>query len=502
MEPEAEHNLNEDDILGVDELHIKDSASDENQDEAERFDFDDVTLDITPDKSGGVLKKILKEGEGEECPGFGDRVSVHYTGWLLGKDPVEFDSSRKDQKFEFNLGRGLVIKGWDLGIGTMKKGEVSLFICHPRYAYGEMGYPPTIPPHAPLLFEVELFEWKLDDLSPKRDDSILRKVLEKGEGNSFPNEGSLVKVEIIQYTDGNKTREEKEFILGEGCIADIPEGLEIALLKFAPQEKSILFLRKKYAEEVLKESNTTDAELKYEITLLHFEKAKNIWEMNSDEKLEKAKVSKEKGIQYYKMGLYRVALKQFKWIVTCLENEPGADPDTRETREALLLSGYLNIALCQQKLENHADVAKACSKALAIDPSNEKALFRRGQAKFEMNDCEEAVCDFEKLCSLNPDNKAAKNSILLCQNKMKMHQLKDKSTYNKMFEFFVKQDEERTKSTKTESGVWSNDDRSAGEATDEARRVPLHSEFSDNNSALLDANVIELSNTGILSFQV
>lgn len=123
VEREADDLNESENILGVDELHIKDSATDDNQDE-ERFDFDDVTLDITPDKSGGVLKKILKEGEGDECPGFGDRVSVHYTGWRLGKEPVEFDSSRKGQKFEFNLGRGkccdfCFVYNRNLGISTL-----------------------------------------------------------------------------------------------------------------------------------------------------------------------------------------------------------------------------------------------------------------------------------------------------------------------------------------------------------------------------------------------
>lgn len=93
---------------------------------------------------------------------------------------------------------GLVIKGWDLGISSMKKGEVSVFIVHPRYAYGDMGYPPAIPPFTPLLFEIELFDWKLDDLSPRKDESILRKVLEKGEGNVCPNDGSTVKGKTIK----------------------------------------------------------------------------------------------------------------------------------------------------------------------------------------------------------------------------------------------------------------------------------------------------------------
>ena len=81
------------------------------------------------------------------------------------------------------------------------------------------------------------------------------------------------------------------------------------------------------------------------------------------------------------MGHYKLALKQFKWIVACLENEPGVPPETLEDRKLLLLSGYLNIALCHLKLENHLDAIKVCNKALALDPNNEKALFRRGQVR-------------------------------------------------------------------------------------------------------------------------
>lgn len=85
------------------------AENDENTENSPEIDPEAViSVDITPEKDGGVLKKILKEGEGDEFPGYGDRVLVHYTGWRLGKEPVEFDSSRKGDKFEFNLGRGKI----------------------------------------------------------------------------------------------------------------------------------------------------------------------------------------------------------------------------------------------------------------------------------------------------------------------------------------------------------------------------------------------------------
>ena len=82
----------------------------DNTEDSSKEDMEGViSVDITPEKDGGVLKKILKEGEGDEYPGYGDRVSVHYTGWRLGKEAVEFDSSRKGERFEFSLGRGMIL---------------------------------------------------------------------------------------------------------------------------------------------------------------------------------------------------------------------------------------------------------------------------------------------------------------------------------------------------------------------------------------------------------
>jgi FK506-binding protein 4/5 len=55
---------------------------------------------------------------------------------------------------------GNVIKAWDIGVATMKRGELAVLLCKSEYAYGKKGSPPTIPPDATLVFEVELFDWK------------------------------------------------------------------------------------------------------------------------------------------------------------------------------------------------------------------------------------------------------------------------------------------------------------------------------------------------------
>jgi FKBP-type peptidyl-prolyl cis-trans isomerase len=98
----------------------------------------------------------IKVGQGPEAKA-GKRVVVHYVGTLTnGK---KFDSSRdRNEGFEFGLGQGEVIKGWDQGVAGMKVGGVRKLTVPPELAYGAGGFPPVIPPNSTLVFEVELLE--------------------------------------------------------------------------------------------------------------------------------------------------------------------------------------------------------------------------------------------------------------------------------------------------------------------------------------------------------
>ena len=102
-----------------------------------------------------------KVGEGEEAQA-GQTVIVHYTGWLFDKNAPEnkgtkFDSSRdRDEPFDFPLGEGNVIKGWDQGVAGMKVGGQRTLVIPPEMGYGRRGAGGVIPPNATLVFEVEL----------------------------------------------------------------------------------------------------------------------------------------------------------------------------------------------------------------------------------------------------------------------------------------------------------------------------------------------------------
>ncbi len=106
--------------------------------------------------SSGLLYVDLINGSGREAHA-GETAVVHYTGWL--EDGTKFDSSvDRGQPLSFRLGAGQVIRGWDEGVVGMRIGTKRKLTIPPHLGYGRRGAGQIIPPHATLIFEVELLE--------------------------------------------------------------------------------------------------------------------------------------------------------------------------------------------------------------------------------------------------------------------------------------------------------------------------------------------------------
>ncbi|XP_076888134.1 peptidyl-prolyl cis-trans isomerase FKBP62-like isoform X1 [Bidens hawaiensis] len=215
---------------------------------------DDEVMDDTPVtlKAGeekaignqGLKKKLIKEGEGWDTPDNGDEVEVHYTGTLL--DGTQFDSSReRGTPFKFTLGEGQVIKGWDQGIKTMKKGENALFTIPAELAYGESGSPPKIPPNATLQFDVQLLSWlSVKDIC--KDGGIFKKIVNKGEKWENPKDLDEVLVNYeVQLEDGTVIAKADgvEFTVQDGHFCP---ALSKAVKTMKKGEKVILTVKPQY----------------------------------------------------------------------------------------------------------------------------------------------------------------------------------------------------------------------------------------------------------------
>ena len=115
-------------------------------------------IDVSVKQDGGIKKKILQAAPDDAAgpPPNGYQVKAHYTG-TLAKDGTKFDSSvDRGRPFDFTIGKGQVIRGWDEGFASMKVGEKAMLQIQPDYGYGAAGSPPKIPANAVLNFEVEL----------------------------------------------------------------------------------------------------------------------------------------------------------------------------------------------------------------------------------------------------------------------------------------------------------------------------------------------------------
>ncbi|CAI0561170.1 unnamed protein product [Linum tenue] len=194
--------------------------------------------------SQGLKKKLVKAGEGWDTPDNGDEVEVHYTGTLL--DGTKFDSSRdRGTPFKFTLGQGQVIKGWDVGIKTMKKGENAVFTIPADLAYGASGSPPTIPPNATLQFDVELLSWSsVKDIC--KDGGIFKKIVVEGEKWENPKDLDEVFVKYeVQLENGTFVAKSDgvEFTVQEGHFCP---ALAKAVKTMKKGEKVVLTVKPQY----------------------------------------------------------------------------------------------------------------------------------------------------------------------------------------------------------------------------------------------------------------
>ena len=159
--------------------------------------------------ASGLKYSVLTPGAGERPPS-GAPVTVHYSGWLT--DGTPFDSSvKRGEPFEFVLGQGRVIKGWDEGVALMQKGSRFKFTIPPDLGYGTSGSPPVIPPNATLVFEVELLDFVIlptftqatPEKQVKLESGIAYEVVEAGTGESARN-GQVCVIEYALFSTSGK----------------------------------------------------------------------------------------------------------------------------------------------------------------------------------------------------------------------------------------------------------------------------------------------------------
>lgn len=415
-------------------------------------------IDVSEAGDKGVLKLIIKNGTGTDKPCVGDKVSVHYTGTIFGgkNHGKKFDSSRdRNSPFEFTLGQGQVIKGWDQSVATMTRGELVEVFLAPEYGYGATGAGSDIPPNATLKFEIELLSWAGEDVSEAQDGSVMKTTLRRGLGmHSKPALGAHVTVNLVGKLTDSETevdrRDNLEFDVGEADEVDVCTGVEQAVKKMNEGERARIWLQSSAAYGAQGNSSMgipADAALVYEVELVKMEAMKESWELSAAERLANAELLKAKGTKLVTRSSWRRAASFYERAEAYLKDEEGGVGDfTAEETEAKLktqLALHLNLALCQLKLKEFGKAAACCDQALEVDSKSDKALFRRGQARAALGDLEEARADYRAALAAAPNNKAAHAELLKVQQLLKAQQAAEKKTFFGMFDKFAAKDAQK-----------------------------------------------------------
>ena len=191
-------------------------------DNVDMSDAETVDETVCPSLPAEIKKKIITEAPSTETvfPQKGDEVIVHYVG-TLHSDGSKFDSSRdRDDYFKFTLGQGQVIKGWDVGVATMKKGEKALFTIPAAFAYGAQGSPPKIPANATLDFEIELFGFSKGETDLFSDGSAIKRIIKASKSYQKPKDGDDV---VFSLSIADSVSENHTFTIGSNqSIEGVP----------------------------------------------------------------------------------------------------------------------------------------------------------------------------------------------------------------------------------------------------------------------------------------
>eukprot|EP01065_Artemidia_motanka_P032948 TRINITY_DN39928_c0_g1_i1.p2 TRINITY_DN39928_c0_g1~~TRINITY_DN39928_c0_g1_i1.p2 ORF type:complete len:497 (+),score=180.20 TRINITY_DN39928_c0_g1_i1:94-1491(+) len=419
---------------------------------AEAGDIQDITGD------GGIMKECLVAGVSDNRPISGAKVAVHYVG-TLASDGSQFDSSRdRDELFTFEIGRGQVIKGWDRGVATMRKGEKSILTCTAPYAYGDSGSPPKIPGGATLKFEVELFSWdSKTDVSKEQDRSVMKDVRKRGElGGATPEYETKC---VIDISGPGFDKQDFQVTIGD---EDVPPGLEVCLESMKKGEVCEVHVDRKHLG--VGDWGAIEGDGKYNIVMKSFEREKARWNLEGEEKLEVIKSRKEAGNQLYKLKKLFRARRKYKLAADIAGDEYGISDEQKEQQRKLRVPCLTNLAAVELALKDFKGCVESCTKALEVEPSNVKALIRCAKAKNELDQWDAAKADLSRVLEIEPGNADAEKEMAKVKAKVRKQDAKDRQAYGNLFGKLAAM-EKREKRAQKETEV-------AAAAADDADRAP------------------------------
>ncbi|KAJ6822804.1 70 kDa peptidyl-prolyl isomerase-like [Iris pallida] len=410
-------------------------------------------------KDGGIVKKILVAGHDIQT-GDLDEVKVKYQVRLVDGSVVA-ESSEEGSWFYVNEGH--FCTALPRALKTMKRGEKAVLTVQPQYAFGETGRAPNygfpaVPPNSALIIDIELLSLR-SVLDVTGDLMVLKKILREGEGVRRPNDGETARIRYTAMIEDGILFERRgfndelfEFVIDEEQVIS---GLDQAVATMLKGEFSRVTIKPDYGfgnDDTKRDMITVPAHstLIYEVELVDFTKEKELWEMNSHEKVEAAEKTKQMGNNLYKFGKFLRAAKRCDKAVNYVNDDGPFENGEEKLFKSLRVSCWLNHAACCLKLKDFQETIKLCSKVLDIEICNVKALYRRAQAYMEAGDLCSAKLDVQKALEVDPQNRELKSLLLTLKQQQLENNRRDAKLYANMFERMRKDTDVALKKLKVE----------------------------------------------------
>jgi FK506-binding protein 4/5 len=393
--------------------------------------------------NGGVTKEILVEGTGLPPPN-GCTVSVHYTGAL--SNGKQFDSSRdRGTPISFKVGKGAVIRGWDIAMATMKVGERARLTIAPEYGYGLAGSGDKIPGKATLVFDVELLSYheehsesENEDGEEKELDGVTKVLVSKGKGWLKANKRATCICDVTTKAGEVvlSTTSDHSYDLSDPLLTD---GLVRAIRSMKNGEISNFKVQPDVAYGVqgdLKNGIGPKQEITYAVCL---KKIKNPPEHGEYEKPERVRLMTEikgKGNALFLAGHLERAVDMWNESLEVFSEDcvKSLSPSEATTVNTNAVACHSNIANVQFKQGDFEGAVESCSNALGLQADFVKALYRRGESYLALDNLDLALEDLTIARDLAPNDAVIRKSVAKVKEQLSAQDRLQAKTWAGMFQ--------------------------------------------------------------------
>mmetsp|Transcript_8214 Transcript_8214/g.24712 ORF Transcript_8214/g.24712 Transcript_8214/m.24712 type:complete len:519 (+) Transcript_8214:181-1737(+) len=342
---------------------------------------------------GSAVESLIDEGEGWERPDKHSEVKAELWAVPVGK-PEKM--ALKPTTRTFHLGSPSIPNVWNRSISGMRKNSLVSIRCD-RQRTQEIGQYLAISFPDEINFFIKLLSWfKIEDMFG--DTKAKKKVINEGLGWEKPGEGAEVTIDVNYRRPGTSEiiwSGEQKITVGDGMLCD---AMDTACESMKRGEKAIVLSESSRAflscPELAPPGISPKDDIEVDIVMKDLVREPAIWTMSFDDAIEAMKRRREKGNNLFKKDRLAKALRHYERSFQAMDRcQPDLSAEKRATVDSLRTLCLVNMSFCYEKLGDFKEMYNYADRAVMIEPSNVKALYRRGTASMMLGNYGKAETD-------------------------------------------------------------------------------------------------------------